>query len=124
MQVVATGAGAGLVIEFLAFAAAAEKVPVRAVTVCYSCDSPPLLRFVTSELLARRVSGIRIVTALFEPGSSGGVDKVLYAEASRGGRPWVEAIGFGSAGGFVAELSRKVKLRKMSMDRCGNSQIA
>lgn len=61
---VAVGAGAGFVLEFLAFVASTEKVPVRGVTVCYSSDNPLLLRFVTSELLARKVTGIRVVTAL------------------------------------------------------------
>lgn len=71
-QVVAVGAGAGFVLEFLAFVASAKKVPVRDITVCYCSDDPLLLRFVTSELLARKVTGIRVVTALVGTSSARG----------------------------------------------------
>eukprot|EP00903_Cladosiphon_okamuranus_P018840 g17328.t1 len=78
LLVVGTGAGgAGLVIEFLAHVAAVLSasasrklaLPPATVTVAYSCDSPALLRLVTTELLARKraigaPSGIRIVTGL------------------------------------------------------------
>lgn len=99
MQVVGTGAGgAGLVLAFMAHAAATEAAdgeaaPVgrqqwpapAAATVAYACDSPALLRLVTNELLARKASHDRrrgtggtraagakvsVVTALFPASSS------------------------------------------------------
>ena len=39
-------------------------VPVRPVTVCYSSASLALLQFVTNTLLAERIPGVRIQTAL------------------------------------------------------------
>lgn len=41
-----------------------KMVPLRPVTVCYSSASLALLQFVTNTLLAERIPGIRIQTAL------------------------------------------------------------
>lgn len=78
-KVVGTGAGgAGLVLEFMSRMATAGRAPAHPVTVAYACDSPALLRFVTAELLARKLllisappvgAGIRVVTGLLEPSS-------------------------------------------------------
>lgn len=64
---IATGTGAGVVLDFAAHVAAQGiKVPVegRNVTVCYGSDSEPLLRLVTHALLAKRTPAIRVRTAL------------------------------------------------------------
>eukprot|EP00903_Cladosiphon_okamuranus_P016206 g14954.t1 len=64
LLVVATGAGAALVLDFVGFVRANKMVPLRPVTVCYSSASLALLQFVTNTLLAERIPGIRIQTAL------------------------------------------------------------
>lgn len=60
----ATGAGAALVLDFVAYVRANKLLPVRGVTVCYSSSSLPLLQFVTNTLMAERNVGIEIRTAL------------------------------------------------------------
>lgn len=63
-QIVATGAGAALALDFVGYVRANKLVPLRPVTVCYSSASLPLLQFVTNTLLAERIHGIEIKTAL------------------------------------------------------------
>lgn len=64
LQVIATGAGAALCLDFVAYVRANELVPARGVKVYYSSASLPLLQFVTNTLLAERTDGIEIKTAL------------------------------------------------------------
>lgn len=73
LQVVGTGAGAGLVLEFLTYVSSTGKVPTSPITVCYASDNPPLLRFVTNELLVRKPSGVRVAAELLS--NAGGDDK-------------------------------------------------
>lgn len=61
---VATGAGAALVLDFIGFVKANKLVPLRPVTVCYSSASLALLQFVTNTILSERIPGIHIQTAL------------------------------------------------------------
>lgn len=63
-QVVATGAGAGLVLDFVAYVRSRKLVPARPAKVVYSTASLPLLQFVTDSLLAERIPGLDIKTAL------------------------------------------------------------
>lgn len=64
MQIIATGAGAALALDFLGFVRANKLAPARGVTICYSSASLALLQFVTNNLLAERIPGIHIKTAL------------------------------------------------------------
>lgn len=63
-QIIATGAGAGLVLDFVGFVRAKKITPKRPVKVCYSSASLALLQFVTNTLLTERTPGIQIETAL------------------------------------------------------------
>lgn len=63
-QIIATGAGAALALDFVAYVRANNLVPARPVLVCYSSASLALLQFVTNTLLAVITPGIRIKTAL------------------------------------------------------------
>lgn len=63
-KIVATGAGAALVLDFIGYVRANNIVPLRPVSVCYSSASLALLQFVTNTLLAERSPGIHIQTAL------------------------------------------------------------
>ncbi|CAM9569749.1 unnamed protein product [Ectocarpus fasciculatus] len=64
LLIVATGAGAALVLDFIGYVRANNIVPLRPVSVCYSSASLALLQFVTNTLLAERSPGIHIQTAL------------------------------------------------------------
>lgn len=63
-KVVATGAGAALVLDFIGYVRANKLVAARPVSLFYSSASLPLLQFVTNSLLAERIPGIDIKTAL------------------------------------------------------------
>ncbi|CAM9263172.1 unnamed protein product [Choristocarpus tenellus] len=63
LLVIGTGAGAGLVLDFIAFVKANGLVPNHPVTICYSAASLPLLQFVTNTLLAERNPYFTIRTA-------------------------------------------------------------
>lgn len=63
-KIVATGAGAGLVLDFVGFVRANKITPKRPVKVCYSSASLALLQFVTNTLLTERTPGIQVETAL------------------------------------------------------------
>lgn len=93
-QVIATGAGAGLLLGFSAHMSSSssttmanrnvkkndnkndhgdhdqvrQDVPVH-VTICFASDSQPLLRFVTNALLAKKAPGVRVMTAFLERGA-------------------------------------------------------
>lgn len=64
MQVIATGVGAALALDFVAYVRAKRLLPRRPVEVFYSSSSLALLQFVTNTLLAESTPGIRIKTAL------------------------------------------------------------
>ncbi|CAN0302663.1 unnamed protein product [Ectocarpus sp. 12 AP-2014] len=64
LLIVATGAGAALVLDFIGYVRANNIVPLRPVSVYYSSASLALLQFVTNTLLADRSPGIHIQTAL------------------------------------------------------------
>lgn len=64
MQVIATGAGAALALDFVAYVRTNHLLPQRPVKVCYSSASLALLQFVTNTLLAESTPGIHIKTAL------------------------------------------------------------
>ncbi|CAN0216584.1 unnamed protein product, partial [Ectocarpus sp. 6 AP-2014] len=64
LLIVATGAGAALVLDFIGYVRANNIVPLRPVSVYYSSASLALLQFVTNTLLAERSPGIHIQTAL------------------------------------------------------------
>ncbi|CAM9533486.1 unnamed protein product [Ectocarpus sp. 6 AP-2014] len=64
LLIIATGAGAGLVLDFVGFIRAKKITPKRPVKVCYSSASLALLQFVTNTLLAERTPGIQVETAL------------------------------------------------------------
>ena len=64
MQVIATGAGAALALDFVSYVRANRLLPQRPVKVCYSSASLALLQFVTNTLLAETTPGIHIKTAL------------------------------------------------------------
>lgn len=63
-QIIATGAGAALALDFVAYVRANRLRARRPVKVCYSSASLALLQFVTNTLLAESTPGIRIKTAL------------------------------------------------------------
>lgn len=63
-QIVATGAGAALVLDFIGFVKANKLAPAQPVSVCFSSASLALLQFVTNTLLDERIPGIHIQTAL------------------------------------------------------------
>ncbi|CAM9357147.1 unnamed protein product [Ascophyllum nodosum] len=64
LLIIATGAGAALALDFIAYVRANKLAPARPVTICYSSASLALLQFVTNTLLASRIPGIHIKTAL------------------------------------------------------------
>eukprot|EP00904_Undaria_pinnatifida_P008092 jgi/Undpi1/4412/HiC_scaffold_17.g07767.m1 len=64
LLIIATGAGAALALDFVAFVRANGLVAKRPVKVCYSSASLALLQFVTNTLLAKSTPGIHIKTAL------------------------------------------------------------
>ncbi|CAM9524628.1 unnamed protein product, partial [Pylaiella littoralis] len=64
LLIVATGAGAALDLDFIGFVRANKITPAQPVSVCYSSASLALLQFVTNTLLAERIPGIRVQTAL------------------------------------------------------------
>lgn len=64
LLVIATGAGAALALDFVAYVRANGLQPKRPVKVCYSSASLALLQFVTNTLLAESTPGIHIKTAL------------------------------------------------------------
>ena len=63
-QIIATGAGAALALDFVAYVRANQLQSKRPVKVCYSSASLALLQFVTNTLLAESTPGIHIKTAL------------------------------------------------------------
>jgi len=63
-QIIATGAGAALALDFIGYVRSNKLMPVRGVTICYSSASLALLQFVTNNLLAERIPGIHVKTAL------------------------------------------------------------
>eukprot|EP00904_Undaria_pinnatifida_P010922 jgi/Undpi1/6960/HiC_scaffold_21.g09434.m1 len=68
---IATGVGAGLLLDFMALVAAKASDPIQPMTVCYASGSVPLLRFVTKELMGRKVQGVRVITELVSPAEMG-----------------------------------------------------
>ncbi|CAN0436565.1 unnamed protein product [Ascophyllum nodosum] len=64
LLIIATGAGAALALDFIGYVRANKLVPARPVSICYSSPSLALLQFVTNTLLATRIPGIHIRTAL------------------------------------------------------------
>ncbi|CAM9243132.1 unnamed protein product [Choristocarpus tenellus] len=64
LLVIGTGAGAGLVLDFIAYVKSNGLVSHHPVTICYSAASLPLLQFVTNTLLTERNPNFTIRTAL------------------------------------------------------------
>eukprot|EP00904_Undaria_pinnatifida_P008090 jgi/Undpi1/4410/HiC_scaffold_17.g07765.m1 len=64
LLIIATGAGAALALDFVAYVRANQLQSKRPVKVCYSSASLALLQFVTNTLLAESTPGIHIKTAL------------------------------------------------------------
>lgn len=64
LQIIASGAGAALALDFVAFVRANQLMSRRPTKVFYSSASLALLQFVTNTLLAEATPGIEIKTAL------------------------------------------------------------
>ena len=71
LKAIATGVGAGLLLDFMALVAAKASDPIQPMTVCYASGSVPLLRFVTKELMGRKIQGVRVITELVSPAEMG-----------------------------------------------------
>lgn len=68
VQVASSGMGAGLVLDFLAYASTNRLLPLRNVTVCYCAESETMLRLVRNALRKSEVRRVRIKTALLPHG--------------------------------------------------------